>query len=50
MLWHPDQDELAVALTALEAQSALVRFGFGPSACYSLPRHLLNMAGVAFWI
>ncbi|CAL8462639.1 g2172 [Coccomyxa elongata] len=43
-----DRHEVAIALTALEGQRAIVRFGFGPSACYSLPRHLLNMtAGTA---
>ena len=35
-----------MALTALEDQGAVARFGFGTSACYSLSRQLLSATGV----
>lgn len=34
-----------MALVALEGQGAIVRFGFGPSACYFLSQQLLKVTG-----
>ncbi|BDA46512.1 hypothetical protein COCOBI_08-6060 [Coccomyxa sp. Obi] len=46
MRCQPGEDELAVALVALEGNGAIIRFGFGPSACYSLSQQLLEVTAI----